>query len=151
MTESAACGSRQNDQRLPRLAVTMPDRPDLKRVWHDLVLSPAIGTGYKDGNDLGCFRAVNRAGATRTPIVSARKPEQSEKIPALKWVNTVLGNLKTAISGTHKAIRRPYVGRYFAEFQFRFNGRHDLPGLFTNLLTAAAGASPQTYADIRLP
>ena len=99
---------------------------------------------------LGCFRAVMRAGATHTPIVSAREPEQPEKIPALKWVNTVLGNLKTAITGTHKAIRRPYVGRYFAEFQFRFNGRHDLPGLFTNLLAAASGVGPRTHADIRL-
>jgi transposase-like protein len=99
---------------------------------------------------LGCFRAVTRAGAAHTPIVSAREPEQAEKIPALKWVNTMLGNLKTAIAGTHKAIRRAYVGRYFAEFQFRFNGRHDLPALFTNLLAAAASARPRTHADIRL-
>ena len=99
---------------------------------------------------LGCFRAVTRVGATHTPIVSAREPEQPEKIPALKWVNTMLGNLKTAIAGTHKAIRRAYVGRYFAEFQFRFNGRHDLPGLFTSLLTAAVCARPRTHADIRL-
>jgi transposase-like protein len=99
---------------------------------------------------LGCFRAVTRAGASHTPIVSAREPEQPEKIPALKWVNTVLGNLKTAIAGTHKAVRRPYVERYFAEFQFRFNGRHDLPALFTNLLAAAAGAQARTHADIRL-
>jgi transposase-like protein len=99
---------------------------------------------------LGCFRAVTRAGASHTPIVSAREPEQPEKIPALKWVNTVLGNLKTAIAGTHKAVRRPYVERYFAEFQFRFNGRHDLPGLFTGLLAAAAGAQARTHADIRL-
>ena len=98
---------------------------------------------------LGCFRAVTRAGATHRPIVSSREPEQPEKIPALKWVNTVLGNLKTAIAGTHKAIRRPYVGRYFAEFQFRFNRHHDLPGLFTSLLAAAAGARPRTHADIR--
>jgi hypothetical protein len=68
----------------------------------------------------------------------------------LKWVNTLLGNLKTAITGTHKSIRRPYVQRYFAEFQFRFNGRHDLPGLFTSLLAAATSARPRTLADIRL-
>jgi transposase-like protein len=99
---------------------------------------------------LGCFRALTRAGATHTPIVSAREPEQPEKIPALKWVNTVLGNLKTAITGTHKAIRRPYVRRYFAEFQYRFNGRHDLPGLFTSLLAAAAAAPARTHADITI-
>jgi transposase-like protein len=99
---------------------------------------------------LGCFRAVTRGGATHTPIVSAREPQQPEKIPALKWVNTLLGNLKTAITGTHKSIRRPYVQRYFTEFQFRFNGRHDLPGLFTTLLAAAAGGQPRTHAAIRL-
>ena len=65
-------------------------------------------------------------------------------------MNTVLGNLKTAIAGTHKAIRRPYVGRYFAEFQFRFNGRHDLPGLFTDLLAAAARATPRTHQAVTL-
>ena len=99
---------------------------------------------------LGCFRAVTRGGATHTPIVSARQPQQPEKIPALKWVNTLLGNLKTAVTGTHKAIRRPYVQRSFAEFQFRFNGRHDLPGLFTTLLAAAAVGQPRTHAAIRL-
>ena len=78
------------------------------------------------------------------------EPSSLEKIPTLTWVNTMLGNLKTAIAGTHKAIRRAYVGRYFAEFQFRFNGRHDLPGLFTTLLAAAAVGQPRTHAAIRL-
>ncbi len=63
--------------------------------------------------------------------------------------DTVL-DLKTAIAGTHKAIRRACFGRYFAEFQFRFNGRHDLPGLFTSLLAAATSARTRTYTDIRL-
>ena len=109
----------------------------------------ATGTHIvSDGH--GCFRAVTRAECTHTPIVAAREPEQPEKIPALRWVNTVLGNLKTAIAGTHKSVRRHYVPRYFAEFQFRFNGRHDLPGLFTRLAEAAACASARTYADIKL-
>lgn len=99
---------------------------------------------------LGCFRAVTKTGCTHTAIVSARELEQAEKIPALKWVNTMLGNLKTAISGTHKSVRRHYVPRYFAEFQFRFNGRHDLPALFTKLANAAACSAPRTDLDIRL-
>lgn len=47
---------------------------------------------------LGCFRAVTRTGASHTPIVSAREPEQPEKIPALKWVNTVLGKITPALT-----------------------------------------------------
>jgi hypothetical protein len=45
----------------------------------------------------------------------------SEELPCFRWVNTVLGNLKTAITSTFHAIRRPYLPRYLAEFQWRFN------------------------------
>ena len=78
---------------------------------------------------LACFRAVIKSGCTHQPIVAARQSQQSEKIPAFRWVNTVLGNLKTAIVGTHKSVRRAYTFRYFAEFQYRFNRRYDLAGL----------------------
>jgi hypothetical protein len=45
---------------------------------------------------LGCFRAVTRAGATHTPIVSAREPEQPEKIPALRCKRSISPFLRGA-------------------------------------------------------
>jgi transposase-like protein len=99
---------------------------------------------------LGCFRAVTQAGCSHAPIVAWREPQQPEKIPALRWVNTVLGNLTTAIVGTHKSIRRHYVFRTLAQFQFRFNGRCDLPALFVRLATGAASALPKPYAAVRV-
>lgn len=98
---------------------------------------------------LGCFRAVTRAGCSHEPIVAA-KTGWSETIPAFKWVNTVLGNLKTAISGTFHAIRRAYVPRYLAEFQWRFNRRARLKHMLTELLDAATITPPRPYRQIRL-
>jgi hypothetical protein len=37
-----------------------------------------------------------------------------------KWVNTLLGNVKTALTGTCLAIREKHVLRHLAEFEYRF-------------------------------
>lgn len=56
-------------------------------------------------------------------------------------VNTLLGNLKNAISGTYHAVGfAQYAHRYLAKFWYRFNSRFNiktiLPRLHTALLTA---------------
>jgi transposase-like protein len=94
---------------------------------------------------LGCFRAVTEAGCTHEPIVVA-KTGWSEKIPAFRWVNTVLGNVKTAIVGTMKHVAKRHVQRYLAEFQHRFNRRFDLPALFEDLAMTVAVAAPDTVS-----
>jgi len=94
---------------------------------------------------------VTKAGCRHEPIVAARAPEQPEKLPAFRWVNTVLGNLKTAITGTFHSIRRPYVPRYLAEFQWRFNRRARLADMLDQLLAAALTTMPRPYAVIAQP
>lgn len=107
-------------------------------------------TAHVVSDGLGCWRAVTRVGCTHEPIIAA-KTGWSETIPAFKWVNTVLGNVKTAICGTFHAIRRPYVPRYFAEFQWRFNRRANLKAMLGNLLAAAVTTKPKPYAALRIP
>jgi len=52
---------------------------------------------------LGCFAAVTDAGCThRVEVVGQRKPRD---LPQFKWVNTVLGNLRTMLSGAYKAFK----------------------------------------------
>lgn len=71
--------------------------------------------------------------------------------PSFTRVNTVLGNLKTAISGTYHAFKfEKYADRYLAEVQYRFNRRFDLRAIFDRLLRAAALAVPRPMAVIRL-
>lgn len=98
---------------------------------------------------LGCFRAVTQAGCTHLPVIAA-KTGWSEKIPAFRWVNTVLGNLKTAIVGTLKHVAKRHVARYLAEFQFRFNRRYDLPALLDDLAMTAAVARPRPRDQLKI-
>lgn len=99
---------------------------------------------------LGCFRAVTRAGCQHPPIIAVRAPQQPEKIPAFRWVNTVLGNLKTAVAGTLKSVRPRYAFRYLAEFQYRFNRRFDLPAMLDRLACAASRAAPKPYQTLKI-
>ena len=67
-----------------------------------------------------------------------------------KWVNTVLGNLKTSFSGCDHALRfRKYGAQVLAAFAWRFNRRFDLSTLNERLLIAAAACTPRPQRSIR--
>ena len=104
-------------------------------------------TVLSDG--LACFAAVAEAGCTHRPTVMAgRKPRE---VPAFKWINTVLGNLKTSLSGCYHAFDfQKYAARYLTAFCYRFNRRFDLRTLNQRLLVAAAGSAPHPLRLIRL-
>jgi hypothetical protein len=53
------------------------------------------------------------------------------------WINTILGNLNTAITGTYHAFDfKKYPHRYLGEYQYRFNRRFDL-AMLPRLIRAA--------------
>lgn len=93
---------------------------------------------------LACFAAVTDAACThRVEIVGQRKPRD---LPQFKWVNTVLGNLKTMLSGAYKAFGyAKYAHRYLGAFAYRFNRRFDLAGLVVQLVAdvCRGKATPQ--------
>ena len=91
-------------------------------------------TVVSDG--LSCFRGVTAAGCTHQPIRTG-SGRKAVLAPAFKWVNTALGNIKTAIVGTYRAIRDKHVPRYLAEFEYRFNRRYDLAAMLPRLGWAA--------------
>jgi ribosomal protein L37AE/L43A len=77
--------------------------------------------------------------------------KQSCEIPQLKAVNTVLGNLKTAIAGTYHAFKFvKYADRYLAEYQYRFNRRFDLRSLMQSVIRAAAHCKPTPMTSLRM-
>jgi ribosomal protein L37AE/L43A len=94
---------------------------------------------------LWCFQATAIVGAQHQRVVTGGG-KASVKLPQFKAVNTLLGNLKTAISGTYHAFDyAKYAHRYLAELQYRFNRRFDMRSILSRLLTAliAASASPE--------
>ena len=114
--------------------------------WAKDQLAPG-STVLSDG--LACFGAVAAADCTHRPtVVAGRKPKD---LPEFKWVNTVIGNLKTSLSGSYHAFNfQKYAARYLAAFAYRFNRRFDLNTLQLRLLVAAVCCGPQPMRVIRM-
>ena len=97
---------------------------------------------------LSCLAAVTEAGCVHIPrVVGTLKPKD---LPEFKWINTVLGNLKTTLSGAFHALKyRKYGQTYLAAFAYRFNRRFDLRGLRATLLVDVARCKPVPEKVVR--
>lgn len=129
-----------------RLAPLRFTHEDLSR-WSNRVLA-ADARIVSDG--LHCFRAAGAevTGHERIVVGSGR---QAVEHPAFKAMNTVLGNLKTAIDGTYHAFDfSKYGHRYLAEASYRFNRRFDMAAMLVRLLRAAAVTAPWSEPRLRL-
>ena len=93
---------------------------------------------------LACFKGVADAGCHHHPIATG-SGRRAARHPAFHWVNTVLANIKTAIVGTYKAVRKKHMIRTLAEFEWRFNNREDLAAMIPALAVAGLRAKPAPY------
>lgn len=50
-----------------------------------------------------------------------------------KWVNTCLGNITSALTGTHRHLDGKHAPWYLAGFQYRINRRYDLKSIVCRL------------------
>lgn len=98
---------------------------------------------------LACFHAVTEAGCTHDKIVCGGGRASVEE-PEFYWVNTVLGNLKSALRSTYHSIRPKYAQRYLAEFQYRFNRRFDLSALIPRLAFVSLRTPPMPERLLKL-
>ena len=95
---------------------------------------------------LRCFMAVAQTGIAHQRILLQPRLHGAVacvKLPQFKAINTLLGNLKTAIAGTYHAFDfAKYAHRYLAAFQFRFNHRFDMKTILHTLLKSLLLAPP---------
>lgn len=98
---------------------------------------------------LWCFSAVEQAGCSHEPLVMSG-PKGRQRRKSFVWVDTMLGNVKNAITGTYHAIRAKHLPRYLSEFTYRFNRRFDLAGMVARLGAAAALTPPMPYRFVKL-
>lgn len=88
------------------------------------------------------FEVLERLGYTHKVVIASRGKAGTE-IEPFRWLNVVLGNLKTALAGTHHAFKfAKYARRYLAEVQYRFNRRFDLAAMVPRLAVAVAQTRP---------
>ena len=106
--------------------------------WAQQHLSPNC-TIVSDG--LGCFKVLGETGFEHTSIVTGGGPKSVE-IPGFNRVNTIIGNVKTALHGTFHAISQKHFSLYLAEFCYRFNRRFDLKTMISRLGYVAVRTPP---------
>ncbi|MFT4801328.1 MAG: hypothetical protein ACI93N_001099 [Flavobacteriaceae bacterium] len=88
--------------------------------------------------------------ATHTPVVVIVSPGKSSRLDCFRWVNTLISNTKTAITGTYHGFKiSKYAHSYLAEAQYRFNRRFNLERLVTRLLYACVQNDPRGSKWIR--
>ncbi len=105
-------------------------------------------TVVSDGLD--AFRVAADAGVHQRIVTGGGKA--SAKHPQFSAVNIMLGNLKTAITGTYHAfLFGKYAPRYLAEFQFRFNRRYRMRQMLPRILSALIKAGPSSADLLRRP
>jgi transposase-like protein len=96
---------------------------------------------------LSCWPAVAKAGCDHFPMVTG-SGKQAAKWAPFRWVNTVLGNIKTAIAGTYHHVSAKHAQSYLTSFAYRFNRRYQLDSIVERLVWAAVHTAPQPYRVI---
>lgn len=105
-------------------------------------------TVVSDG--LGCFTVAASMGTVHAREVTGggKARVRNEEFRA---ANTLIGNVKTALTGTYYAIKFATYGyRNLAEVQFRFNRRYDMRAMLGSLLRAMAVTPRQPEHGIRV-
>lgn len=80
-------------------------------------------------------------------MTGGKKPKE---LPEFGWINTLLGNVKTSLSGAYHAFDfGKYAVRYLAAIAYRFNRRFRLDTLPQRLLIAAINCTPRSELWLR--
>lgn len=80
----------------------------------------------------------------------APKGKAGTETEPFKWLNVVLGNLKTSLSGTYHAFNFvKYAQRYLVDVQYRFNWRFDLAAMLPRLAVAIVRAKPYPSKELK--
>ena len=98
---------------------------------------------------LPCFSAVTEAGCQHHSIVTGGGPHSVTR-EEFTWVNTMIGNVKTALHGTYHAINPKHLPRYLAEFCYRFNRRFQLDDMLPRFAYAAVRTPPMPLRLLKL-
>ena len=90
---------------------------------------------------LSCWPAVEKAGCEHFPMVTGAGKRAANWAP-FRWVNTCLGNIKTAIAGTYHHVSTKHAQHYLTSYAYRFNRRFRLDSIVERLAWAAVHILP---------
>ena len=105
-----------------------------------------IASGARVLSDgLACFNGFAEAGLEHTArVTGGGRPKGLE----FKWVNTGVGNVKGAITGTCRSLDARHTPRYLAAYEWRYNRRFELPKNLERLACVATTIEPKPKNSI---
>lgn len=98
---------------------------------------------------LACFTAVKDAGCIHESIVTGGGYQSVTK-EEFTWVNTMIGNVKNAVTGTYHAVKPQHLPRYLAEFCYRFNRRFQLKDMLPRFVYVAMHTPPMPIRLLKM-
>ncbi len=93
---------------------------------------------------LGCWSALDETACSHQAIRTG-SGRKAARVASFKWVNTTLGNIKCAITGTYRKLGPDHAGRYLASFAWRYNRRYQLQTMIPRFVHSAARTEPMPY------
>ena len=95
----------------------------------------------------GCWNALDEGAYSHRAIRTGSGPGAA-RVASFKWVNTTLGNIKGAITGTYRKIGPDHAERYLASFAWHYNRRYQLQTMIPRFVHSAAQTSPMPYQTL---
>jgi hypothetical protein len=121
---------------------------DAIEAWADKALAASARV---IADSLNCFTVFRDNVADYQAIAAGSGRQWEVTHPDFRRVNTVLSDLKAAISDTYHHFNfAKYADRYLAEVQYRFNRRFDLKSILVRLVRAATLIRPRPEPMIGL-
>ena len=135
------------DDRRPRKIKLLPVKGFRKEEVRKLVAEHLASTARLVTDGLSCWTAAAEAGLDHTAMVTGSGKRAATWSP-FKWVNTTLGDVKAAITGTYRRVSPEHAGRYLGSFAWRHNRRFQLDSLIPRLVHSAVRTGPLPYAKL---
>ena len=135
------------DDRRPRKIKLLPVEGFRKREVKRPVSERLASTSRLVTDGLSCWTAAAEAGLEHRAMATGGGKRAAQWSP-FKWVNTTLGNVEAAITGTYRRVSPEHAGRYLGSFAWRHDRRFQLDSLIPRLVRSAVRAAPLPYAKL---
>ena len=96
---------------------------------------------------LSCWSTLDGTAASHEASCAGSGRKAARMAP-VKWVNTTLGNIKSAIVGTCRKLGPDHAGCYLASFAWRYNRRYQLKSMIPRFIHADARTKPIPYTKL---
>ena len=135
------------DDRRPRKIKLLPVKGFRKKEVKRLVAEHLASTSRLVTDGLSCWTAAAEAGLEHRAMATGGGKRAAGWSP-FRRVNTTLGNVKAAITGTYRRVSPEHAGRYLGSFAWRHNRRFQLESLIPRLVHSAVRTAPLPYAKL---